>query len=362
MSLLDPYKSTEFGDFDPDVPSIRSSLSASSQNYLNDQEDYAQSQDLDQLKYAQKQQDRVYKMEDRAAKAKESEEWQFDPNLTGDEALSQLSPHDKILAKAVADYDIPHTALGRNSGSPKKHNILVAAKAYNRDFDIKQYDEKAKMRADFASGARGKQVNNARTLINHLGQLSKMTEGLNNTFSPLINQGINAVETAGFGDARYNAFDTVAKSATTELAALLQGGNASVGQRTGQEFRSLLHSGQSPAQIKEGIKAMLKIAAGRVSSLQDEYNSSYKGKSRVPFFRDKEKAILQNVGGGEDWQGIFERDQNPQRGQAQRGQPQASPQRQSAPSQFIIGKVYYDKSGKSSTYKGKDSNGNNIWQ
>jgi hypothetical protein len=251
--------------------------------------------------------------------------------------------------------------LGRNSGSPKKHNILVAAKAYNPSFDIKQYDEKARMRGDFASGARGKQVNNARTLINHLGQLSKMTEGLNNTFSPLINQGINAVETAGFGDPRYNAFDTVAKSATTELAALLQGGNASVGQQTGQEFRSLLHSGQSPAQIKEGIKAMLKIAAGRVSSLQDEYNSSYKGKSRVPFFRDKEKAILQNVGGGEDWQNIFERDQNPQR---QGGQPQlqASPQRQSAPSQFILGKVYYDKSGKSSTYKGKDSNGNNIWQ
>jgi len=367
MSLLDPYKSTELGDFDPDVPSIRNTLSAASQNYLNDREDYAESQDLDQLKYAQKQQDRAFKMEDRAMKAKELEEWQFDPTLSGNEAIKHLSPHDQILAKAVAEYEIPHTALGRNSGSPKKHNLLTAAKAYNPDFDIKQYDEKAKMRTDFASGARGKQVNNARTLINHLGQLSKMTEGLNNTFSPVLNQGINYLESNVGGDARYNAFDTVAKAATTELAALLQGGNASVGQQTGQEFRSLLHSGQSPAQIKEGIAAMLKIAAGRVSSLQDEYQSSFKGKSRVPFFRDKEKQILQSVGGGEDWKNIFDNDQNPQNGQGQRRQSQStpqgsSPQRQSRPNQFIIGKTYTDAKGKGSTYKGKDSNGNDIWQ
>ena len=366
MSLLDPYKSTELGDFDPDVPSIRNTLSAASQNYLNDRDDYAQSQDLDQLKYDQKQQDRAFKMEDRAMKAKEAEEWQFDPTLSGEDAIKHLSSHDQVLTRAIANYEIPHTALGRNSGSPKKHNLLTAAKAFNPDFDIKQYDEKAKMRTDFASGARGKQVNNARTLINHLGQLSKMTEGLNNTFSPLINRGINAVETSGFGDARYNAFDTVAKAATTELAALLQGGNASVGQQTGQEFRSLLHSGQSPAQIKEGIAAMLKIAAGRVSSLQDEYSSSFRGKARVPFFRDKEKQILQNIGGGEDWKNIFDNDQNPQGGQGQR-RPQSapqgsSPQGQSRPNQFIIGKVYNDANGKSSTYKGRDSNGKDIWQ
>jgi hypothetical protein len=195
-----------------------------------------------------------------------------------------------------------------------------------------------------------------------------MTDSLNNTFSPLVNRGINAIETTGFGDPRYNAFDTVAKSATTELAALLQGGNASVGQQTGQEFRSLLNSGQSPAQIKEGIAAMLKIAAGRVSSLQDEYQSSFKGKSRVPFFRDKEKAILQNVGGGEDWQGIFERDQNLQGRQRQQGARQQgqstpnAPQGRSTPSQFIVGKVYTDANKKSSTYMGKDSNGNDIWQ
>ncbi len=361
MSLLDPYKSTELGDFDPDVPSIRSTLSAASQNYLNDQEDYGQRQDADQLKYDQKQQDR-------AIKAKEAEEWQFDSTLAGEDAIRHLSSHDQVLTRAIASYEIPHTALGRNSGSPKKHNLLTAAKAFNPDFDIKQYDEKAKMRTDFASGARGKQVNNARTLINHLGQLSKMTEGLNNTFSPILNQGINYLESNVAGDARYNAFDTVAKAATTELAALLQGGNASVGQQTGQEFRSLLHSGQSPAQIKEGIAAMLKIAAGRVASLQDEYQSSFRGKSRVPFFKDKEKAILQNVGGGEDWQGIFENDQNSQSGQRQQGRrtqsaPQGStPQGQSRSSQFIIGRVYNDANGKSSTYKGKDSNGKDIWQ
>ena len=366
MSLLDPYKSTELGDFDPDVPSIRSTLSAASQNYLNAKDAYDQGDELNQLKYAQNQQDRAFKMEDRALKAKEAEEWQFDPTLTGDDAIKHLSSHDQVLTRAIANYEIPHTALGRNSGSPKKHNLLTAAKAFSPDFDIKEYEQKARMRYDFSNGARGKQVNNARTLINHLGQLSKMVDGLNNTFSPLLNQGINYVESNLGGDSRYNTFDTVARAATTELAALLAGGNASVPQGTGREFANFLNSGQSPAQIKEGIKSILNIAAGKVSSLQDEYSSTYRGKNRVPFFRDKEKQILQTIGGGEDWKNIFENDQAPQSKQGQK-RPQSapqgsSPQGQSRPNQFIVGRVYTDGNGKSSTYMGKDSNGKDIWK
>ncbi len=75
-------------------------------------------------------------MEDRAMKAKEAEEWQFDPTLAGEDAIKDLSSHDQVLTRAIANYEIPHTALGRNSGSPKKHNLLTAAKAFNPDFDI----------------------------------------------------------------------------------------------------------------------------------------------------------------------------------------------------------------------------------
>lgn len=221
---------------------------------------------------------------------------QFDPSLTGDVALAGLPSDETSMAKRLANYQISAAMLSRIPAD-KKIRILNAASAYDPTFDAKEYPARQALQTSFKSGQGAASIRAANTVIAHLGELvehSKHLDGFGG-MATTLNKIRNPILSAT-GSSKVQAVETAANAISSELAKLYKG----TGSATDQEIKEWRHSfkaDMSPEQMKAAVVNGVKLMAGAIGSLQNQYEQGFKKPKDKRWLTPEAHAILSKIDG-----------------------------------------------------------------
>jgi hypothetical protein len=196
---------------------------------------------------------------------------------TGEDFLKTLAPGyaNNIKAYAEGRQVIPAT-LAR---TPAGLKILTDIHRYDPSFDMVNYGQRYKSAQDFApQGKTGQAIIQNNTVIEHSAQLLERARALNNTWSPLLNSGLNVISEQS-GESPVTRFNQQKLRLVDEMAKLLKGGQGSEGEINRQ--LATLHAAQSPEQLQAGIEDIIEAAESRKSSQLAQYETAMGRKPNV---------------------------------------------------------------------------------
>jgi hypothetical protein len=157
-------------------------------------------------------------------------------------------------------------------------SFLAGLAAKYPDFHQYNFDVGKKVAEYFTSGEGGKTLNNFNTATEHLGQLQKLGEALQNGDIPLVNQLSNAWKTAT-GEAAPSNFNTVKAAVSGEI------GKTFKGNVTDEELKTItanVSNAQSPEQLKGFIDQSLALMKSKIHASATQYGQGVQGKPAFP--------------------------------------------------------------------------------
>lgn len=196
-----------------------------------------------------------------------------DQTKTGQDFLQSISdPGMQHMIQAIADgrMAVPKIYRPSKGGEVGATEIAQAVNSYDPSFDAVNYNARQGTLKGFTSGKEAQTINALNTVAEHLGTLSDAADELNNSNYQFMNRIGNAYlrET---GDPRIARFDTVRKAAADEIAKVWRASGGS--QADIEENLKNLDGAQSPAQLHAAIGTLVQLIGGKLSALQDQYNS-----------------------------------------------------------------------------------------
>lgn len=217
-------------------------------------------------------------------------------------ALARYPQAIQEKAKMLADYDAPVTPymLARN---PVWTTAAQAAKEFDPSFSMGQYDVRQKTRQAFSGG--GSQALNKTsigTAINHAGSLWDVIDKLDNYDSALVNPvknwwerknplGMNGKDS---GTAQKD-WDVTSEALSSEMTRVFRGTGGAAADV--EHWRKNLSLDDPKEQQKTAIRSAVKLLAGRIAALRQNYTESMgKPPYGVEFLSPDAKKTLQRMG------------------------------------------------------------------
>lgn len=194
------------------------------------------------------------------------------PNVDAQKAfLETLDPSTAALVKGIADYqlDIPKVTSMRGG---ERERIAKIVQMFDPTFDMSQYAARAAMKKSITSGNYSSAINASNLVIQHLDEVRKAADKLDNGWFTPGNELRNLFLTKG-GDPRLKDFKVAADAAGSELARVFKGtGSTSEGEI--KEWRENLNAADSPEQIKAAINQATKLLFSRLDTIKTQYKSA----------------------------------------------------------------------------------------
>jgi len=224
---------------------------------------------------------------------KAAEEPQFDDFTTPQDVQAAMPESEASLAEQIGTYKVGINALGKFPAN-KKMQILRAAKVYNPDFDVKEFNNLNRARQAYTTGAQGQNIAAINTAIGHLGQLAKLSKQLNNRSMPAWNTLANEVSRQT-GDPAVTSFEQTKEAVASELAKVFKGAGVT-SEAQMREWRKAINSSMSPEQLKEGIANAVHLMGSRVQEIDRQWDQLTKAPRDYRVLSDPNKRILQEIG------------------------------------------------------------------
>lgn len=201
---------------------------------------------------------------------------------------------DPNIVQAVIDGRYP-PPTGYAATKPAWQAVLQAAAAQDPTFNAGDYHTRYMTRRDFTSGKSAQNITALNTAMNHIGDLDKQVDGLDNTSFTALNRIGNAYADAT-GDPRIKDFNTNKTAVADELTRVFRqsGGTAA----DVQGFQNDLDAAGSPAQLHTVIKRMTTLLGSRLDALANQYQQGT-GKATDPlqFLNPKAQATYTRLTG-----------------------------------------------------------------
>lgn len=205
----------------------------------------------------------------------------------------ELTPDQQKMAEEIANYDLPTSQAKVRVQNPDVWAKMLAT-AGELGYDAKEYPTRVASRRDFTSGKAAQSITSLNTVIHHLGNALEANAKMSNTgMGPYVNAPINAVR-RGFGNPDVTAYETNANAVAEEMAKLLKGGVATKSEI--DEWKASLSPNLSPDQLKQNIGEMMRLIAGRVDGLRNQWQSAYSRPRDLPFLDVNSRDVLKNHG------------------------------------------------------------------
>lgn len=217
----------------------------------------------------------------------------IDPSLMGEAAFAALPESEQTIAKAIASYNMPISALGRFKPDVKQR-ILAAAQQGNPNFNAAEYPNRQASRKAFTSGPQAANITSLNTVVNHLEGLLQAHKDLGNSRFPIYNRGVNALK-SGTGNPNVTKFDVNANAVASELAKLMKGSGVPTASEM-EEWRQQFAASMSPEQLKASVEKALELMAGRIDGLRNQWQSAYDEPRALSFLDPNARAILKRLG------------------------------------------------------------------
>jgi hypothetical protein len=217
----------------------------------------------------------------------------LDPSLTGDAVLKALPAPMAAQVKGLVEGR--QVLPARFAASPAGQAVIAAANQYDPNFDMVNYNARAKTRQDFTSGKSAVAVTAFDTLAQHVDALAKDFGKLDNGNYPMINGVRNSWRNAT-GDGRTTAFSTDVNAVAAEAVRAFRGVGGAVSDI--QDFQRQFNAASSPEQAFQAVRALMHLVEGRTNALQTQYQRGM-GTTRegVPGLSPQARAAFKRYGG-----------------------------------------------------------------
>ena len=184
----------------------------------------------------------------------------------------------ETTAKAIARGQLPPPS-GMALTNPKNQRILARVMDINPDYDYTQVTAKKKAASDFTSGALGTQMRSFATAGNHLDQLSKLSDALDNGNIQLINK-VTQEYSKQTGQVAPTNFDAAKGIVAKEVMKAIVSGGGGVSER--EELDRLMSKAQSPAQLKGVISQYRNLMGSQYDNLLAQRRAAGLSDSTLP--------------------------------------------------------------------------------
>lgn len=155
--------------------------------------------------------------------------------------------------------------------NPKMANLMDRVNAKYQDFDATEYDAKQKAMRDFSTGTQGNSIRSFAVATDHLGQLNKLIDALDNGNIPLVNKYSNIVA-AATGSVAPTNLDAAKLIVGKEVLKAIVAGGGGVEER--QELSRTLDNAKSTKQLKGVSESYLHLMEAQKEKLERQYELS----------------------------------------------------------------------------------------
>ncbi len=207
--------------------------------------------------------------------------------LSGDDYLKTISPSFANTIKGIADGRIP-MPTGMIMRTQYGQQLMNALNQYEPGFDATNYGARNATAKAFASGKEAQAVRALNQVTQHMEVLHEKAANLNNTASPLLNQGINVIGKNVFGSSGPTDFVAAAHPVAEELSRAFKGANLSDSEvRTWEQS---LNRDMSPEQMQGSLVTMQRLLVGAQDALEQQYKKTM-GKDLKPLTPKAQQSI-----------------------------------------------------------------------
>lgn len=208
---------------------------------------------------------------------------------TAADPFAALPKGESDLARAIAAYQLPFTALSRMPPI-QRARILGTVTQSDPNFDANQYQTRQSVMKSFAAGPDAANVASANTLIGHIDEMLKAGKELKNgSFTPW-NSVANAVSGAT-GNPAPTRFMSTSTAVADELAKLFKGTGAASDSSI-KDWKATLSPKMSPEQIQASAEEAMKLMASRLDALKEKYQTGMGKPLDRPLISNKSAAVL----------------------------------------------------------------------
>lgn len=203
-----------------------------------------------------------------------------------DLAVAGLNPdggvngNQEAMAQLIAAGKAPAPS-GMAAARPGVGALMARVSQINPDYDATTYNAKNAAAKGFTSGQQGNALRSISTASEHLSQLDKLGDALENGKYPLVNTIGNAygIQT---GQAPAQVFNAVKGVVAQEVVKAIVAGGGSAGER--DEAAKAFSNASSPAQLKQTIQAYRTVMQAQKSNLLDQRRAAGLPDSTLPAY------------------------------------------------------------------------------
>lgn len=207
-------------------------------------------------------------------------------NIGKDLAVAGLNPdggvnaNQEAMAQLIAAGKAPAPS-GMAAARPGVGALMARVSQINPDYDATTYNAKNAAAKGFTSGQQGNALRSISTASEHLSQLDKLGDALENGQYPLVNSIGNAygIQT---GQAPAQVFNAVKGVVAQEVVKAIVAGGGSAGER--DEAAKAFSNASSPAQLKQTIQAYRTVMQAQKSNLLDQRRAAGLSDATLPAY------------------------------------------------------------------------------
>lgn len=187
--------------------------------------------------------------------------------------LKTINPATAAQVRALTEGRMQFPS-GMSLRSPYWQAMIAAVAKYDPDFDQTNYNNRAKMRTDFASGPAAQGINALGTTAQHLNRLAKSIDGLGNWEGiPIFNKTANSVKNwlkeQGGDTTALNKFRDDVQAVTSEaVRAWRQAGGS---EKDIQDWKKNVDSSDSPSGLKSSLAEISDLLEGKLIQYQRQW-------------------------------------------------------------------------------------------
>lgn len=201
--------------------------------------------------------------------------------IAGVQPNGTLAPNMETMAQGIAKGEIAPLsgfALARPGGQALMGRVM----AINPDYDATTYGAKAAAARAFTSGQQGNALRSVATANDHLDQLDKLGDALNNGQIPAINAIGNAfgVQT---GQPPAQVFNAVKNIVAQEVVKAIVAGGGTGGER--DEAAKAFATSSSPQQLKQTIAQYRAVMGAQKQNLLEQRRAAGLPDSTIPNYQ-----------------------------------------------------------------------------
>jgi hypothetical protein len=189
-----------------------------------------------------------------------------------------MDENSERTAQAIASGQLP-APTGMALLNPKNQRILGRVMEINPSYDATTVDAKKKAARDFTSGPQGNALRSFAVAGDHLAQLDKLVDAMNNGDIQLVNKLGNAYSQQT-GNPAVTNFDAAKEIVGKEVVKAIVAGGGGVEER--RELSRLLDEAKSPRQLKGVISQFTALMGAQHEALLQQRRAAGLPDSTLP--------------------------------------------------------------------------------